>query len=415
MKKRIKGEDVDILSVKDPKEYTTERIQVFCIGSKGIPAKYGGFETFVENLTKNRKSDAIRYHVARMSNSNNRFMYNNAKCFDVKVPDIGAAKAIYYDIAALRKCIKYCKKRSRIEKPVFYIMACRVGPFIHHYKKQIEKLGGVLYVNPDGHEWKRSKWNRFVRMYWKLSEKLMVKYSDLLICDSKNIEKYIHKEYSKYNPKTTYISYGTYGDVEKTSVGEKRYKEWMKKQDLQENEYYLAVGRFVPENNYETMVREFMESNTDKKFAILTTDNTKFQKELERKLTYTLDNRIKFVGTVYDPEILRRIRESAFANIHGHEVGGTNPSLLEALSSTKINLLLNVGFNKEVAGDAALYWNKQEGSMHAAMDKAEKMSKEEIEELGKKAKARMMERYNWDYIVDRYEDVFINGVHDNRS
>lgn len=415
MKKRIKGEDVDILSAKDPKEYTTERIQVFCIGSKGIPAKYGGFETFVENLTKNRKSDAIRYHVARMSNSNNRFMYNNAKCFDVKVPDIGAAKAIYYDIAALRKCIKYCKKRSRIEKPVFYIMACRVGPFIHHYKKQIEKLGGVLYVNPDGHEWKRSKWNRFVRMYWKLSEKLMVKYSDLLICDSRNIEKYIHKEYSKYNPKTTYISYGTYGDVEKTSVGEKRYKEWMKKQDLQENEYYLAVGRFVPENNYETMIREFMESDTDKKFAILTTDNNKFQKELERKLTYTLDNRIKFVGTVYDEELLRRIREAAFANIHGHEVGGTNPSLLEALSSTKINLLLNVGFNKEVAGDAALYWNKQEGSMHEAMKRAEKMSQEEINKLGLKAKTRMMERYNWDYIVDRYEDVFINGVHDNRS
>ena len=404
MKKRIKGEDVDILSAKDPKEYTTEKTQVFCIGSKGIPAKYGGFETFIENLTKNRKSDAIRYHVARMSNSNNRFMYNNAKCFDVKVPDIGAAKAIYYDIAALRKCIKYCKKRSRIEKPVFYIMACRVGPFIHHYKKQIEKLGGVLYVNPDGHEWKRSKWNRFVRMYWKLSEKLMVKYSDLLICDSKNIEKYIHKEYSKYNPKTTYISYGTLFEI---------------------NHYYndICINKLniiINKNFLKNLCVTYRDIPTGKTIYLFDIHNQRivnkiFYFDLFAYSYCPIDNRIKFVGTVYDPEVLRRIRESAFANIHGHEVGGTNPSLLEALSSTKINLLLNVGFNKEVAGDAALYWNKQEGSMNAAMDKAEKMSKEEIEELGKKAKARMMERYSWDYIVDRYEDVFINGVHDNRS
>ena len=90
---------------------------------------------------------------------------------------------------ALKYCIQYCKERPEIEEPVFYVLACRIGPFISGYKKQIKKLGGHLYVNPDGHEWKRAKWSAPIRRYWKLSEKLMVKYSDLLICDSKNIEK----------------------------------------------------------------------------------------------------------------------------------------------------------------------------------------------------------------------------------
>lgn len=179
--------------------YNTDKKQVFIVGSKGIPASYGGFETFVEKLTENQKTTKLRYHVARMAKDNQRFLYNNAKCFNVPCPPIGPAKAIYYDVAALHRCIQYCKLRSSIEKPVFYVLACRIGPFIGLLKRRIHKLGGVLYVNPDGHEWKRGKWSRPVRAYWKLSERLMVKHADLLICDSKNIEKYIQKDYINVN------------------------------------------------------------------------------------------------------------------------------------------------------------------------------------------------------------------------
>ena len=128
---------------------------------------------------------------------------------------------------------------------------------------------------------------------------------------------------------------------------------------LRDREYYLVVGRFVPENNYETMIREFMKSKSKKKFALITNVNPKFLNELEEKLHFKSDPRIKFVGTVYDKELLKKIRECAYAYFHGHEVGGTNPSLLEALGSTKLNLLLDVGFNKKVALDAALYWKKK--------------------------------------------------------
>ena len=169
---------------------------VFVIGSKGIPAQYGGFETFVEKLTEGQQCAEIKYHVACLADNNNEFEHNGAHCFNVKVPNIGPAKAVYYDMKAFEYCNRYIK-RKQIDDAVVYVLACRIGPFINYYKKQLIKLGGTLYINPDGHEWKRAKWNWLIRKYWKLSEKLMVKHADLLICDSRNIEKYIQDDYSK--------------------------------------------------------------------------------------------------------------------------------------------------------------------------------------------------------------------------
>lgn len=388
-------------------EYHTDKQQLFIIGAKGIPANYGGYETFVEKLTEHQKNPNIRYHVARIGKDNVRYEYNGAKCFDVKVPNIGAAKAIYYDLLALRRCIKYCKARPSIKRPIFYVLACRIGPFIGHYKKQIQRLGGVLYVNPDGHEWKRAKWPAPVRKYWKFSERLMVKHADLLICDSKNIEKYIREDYSKYNPKTTYIAYGAETSKSALSDDDERLVNWYKEKGLSKKSYYLVVGRFVPENNYETMIKEFMKSKTQKDFAIITNVNDKFLEELESRLHYKSDKRIKFVGTVYDQELLKKIRENAYGYFHGHEVGGTNPSLLEALSSTDLNLLLDVGFNREVGEDAALYWNKEDGNLARLIEAADEMNEEEISALGQKAKTRISEAYSWEFIVSEYERVFL--------
>ena len=178
---------------------------------------------------------------------------------------------------------------------------------------------------------------------------------------------------------------------------------------MKADNYYLVVGRFVPENNYETMIREFMLSKSKKNFAIITNVNDSFLDELERKLDFRHDSRIKFVGTVYDQELLMKIREKAYGYFHGHEVGGTNPSLLEALGSTKLNLLLNVGFNKEVAEDAAVYWNKERGSLANLIEKADEMPAELRNEYGKKAKQRIKDAYSWAGITDKYYELFVNG------
>lgn len=406
---------------------------VFIVGSKGIPATYGGFETFVDKLTEyNQNSNDIQYHIACKSNLGNKkalykencrssqsaefgfedvpkftkdFFYHNAHCFYINVPNIGAAQAIYYDVVAINYCCRYIKQH-RIKHPVVYILACRVGPFAGHFQRVIHQLGGLLYVNPDGHEFLRAKWSGLVKRYWKYSERLMVKHADLLVCDSCTIEKYIHNEYRKYNPQTTFIAYGA--EISKSTIldHDSLVQKWYKEKNLSPKSYYLIVGRFVPENNFETMIREFMKSSSARSLAIITTVDEKFLEELEQRLHFGKDPRIKFVGTLYNKELLKKVRENAYGYLHGHEVGGTNPSLLEALASTDLNLLLDVEFNQEVAKTSALYWNKTEDSLSALIDKTDQLEKREIEEFSQRAKRRIMENYNWGDIVQKYKKIF---------
>lgn len=379
---------------------------VFIVGSKGIPGSYGGYETFVDKLTEYHQNEPdLKYHVACKATEDGEFEYHNAHCFKVKVPNIGPAQAIYYDVAALRRCVAYIREH-KIEHPIVYVLACRIGPFCAHFERQIHRLGGKLYVNPDGHEWMRAKWSAPVRRYWKLSEGLMVKHCDLLICDSKNIEKYIQEEYARYSPRTTYISYGAETRKSKLADDDPKLLGWYAEKGLAPKSYYLVVGRFVPENNYETMIREFMRSGSKRDFALITNVNEKFLDELEQRTHFRSDSRIKFVGTVYDQELLMKIRENAYAYLHGHEVGGTNPSLLEALGSTDLNLLLDVGFNREVAEDAALYWTKEPGDLAALIERADALSQDEIAALGAAASRRIAEAYSWRRIADTYRNLF---------
>ncbi len=381
---------------------------VFIIGSKGIPARYGGFETFVERLVLNSENPRIQYHVACMAKERGTYEFAGAECFRIKVPEIGPAKAVYYDVAAFCKCLSYIKKHG-IERPLIYVLACRIGPFVGILKHFLKKRKGLLWVNPDGHEWLRAKWNAAIRKYWKFSEKLMVKHADCLICDSKNIEKYIHEEYEMLNPKTVFIAYGTDCTTIKEHSDETKDKlsQWYQCFGLEEMEYYLVVGRFVPENNYETILTEFIKSNTEKKLVFITNyENNKFYQELKERTQFDKDRRIIFAGTVYDSELLTAIRENAYAYFHGHEVGGTNPSLLEAMSTTELNLLLDVGFNREVGEDGALYWTKEEANLSSLIEAAEQMDVEERCHLSQRAKARMQEEYSWKHIVALYERSF---------
>lgn len=406
-----------------------KRVQhVYLVGAKSL-GMYGGYETFVYKLTEYHQSKRnIKYHVACKANgdgcmnengldgvtktNDHEFEFHNAHCFKINVPQIGPAQAIYYDVAALEICCKHIKK-NHILHPIVYIMACRIGPFASYFYKKIHKLGGTVYLNPDGHEWMRGKWPAPVRKYWKFSEQIMVKYCDLVICDSMNIERYIHKWYDGKgikgkNPKTIFIAYGADLTLSRLADNSEKLVKWYKEKGLKKKSYYLVVGRFVPENSFEVMIKEFMKSKSQKDFAIITNVNEKALKELKERAHFNIDKRIKFVGTVYDQELLKKIRENAYAYFHGHTVGGTNPSLVEALGSTDLNLLVDVGFNREVAGECALYWDREPGSLAKLIERAEQMSKDEIAEVGRKAKKRVAEKYTWEKICRQYEDVFTN-------
>ena len=279
---------------------------VFIVGCKGIPANYGGYETFVENLTKRQINKDIKYHVACIGEKDEEFEYNGAHCFQMDVPHYGAARALYADIMAFKYILKYVKKNT-IRDFTVLVLACRIGIVFKKYVKKVHKAGGKVIVNPDGHEWKRSKWSKTIKMYWKYSESKMVKYSDLLICDSINIEKYIHDEYGQYNPKTTFISYGADVSKSKIDANDTWVDDWMKKYSITSNNYYLIVGRFVPENNYETMICEFMKSSIKKDLVIITNYiGNKLYDSLKEKLHFENDPRIKFVGTVYQSEYIKK-------------------------------------------------------------------------------------------------------------
>lgn len=390
---------------------------IFICGAKSV-GQYGGYETFVDKLTQYHQGRPdFHYHILCKANgagcmdesrlpgavriSGREFLYHNARCVKLRVPKIGPAAAILYDLAALRYCLRYCREH-RIQGPIFYLLACRVGPFMGFVKKRVHALGGVLYDNPDGHEWMRAKWSPPVRQYWKLSERLTVKHADLLICDSRFIESYIRETYASYRPKTTYAAYGAEAGPSPLSDSAPRFVDWLSRWGVKPFDYYLVVGRLVPENNYETILREFMASDTRRALILITDQNGKMLRRLEETLRFSTDPRVRFAGPVYDEALLYKIRENAYAYIHGHEVGGTNPSLLEGMAATKVNLLYGVVFNREVGQDAALYWRKEPGDLRALIERTERLAAPETEALGRKAKARMEEAYRWRMIADRY-------------
>ena len=378
---------------------------VFIIGSRGLPAKYGGFETFVEKLVENRISPQIQYHVACLSDDEayHHFDYKGVDCFTIKAPKLGPARVIAYDMMAINYALTLVKQQQ-IEHPIFYILGNTIGAFIAPFARKIRNAGGLFYINPDGLEWKRAKWSKPVQNYLKYSEKVMTKHADLVISDNQGIESYIQKAYPW--AKTTFIAYGTDLRLSSLTSQDEKVRHFFDTWASKEKNYYLIVGRFVPENNYEIIIREFMKSQTQRDLLIVCNQqgNAYFE-ELRQQTNFDQDKRIKFVGTVYDQELLKYIRNQAFAYIHGHEVGGTNPGLLEALAQTDLNLILGVDFNRQVAKKTAFYWDKKEDSLVDLLHQVDKQS--DFSNLGQAAKENMKEHYTWEKIVGEYEELFL--------
>lgn len=379
---------------------------VFIIGGRGLPAQYGGFETFVEKLVSHQRSPEIRYHVACLSDekTGKHYEYRGADCFTINPPQLGPARVIAYDMMAIRYALKMVREQN-IKQPIFYILGNTIGAFIAPFARQIHAVGGQFFINPDGLEWKRAKWSKPVQAYLKYSEKIMTKHADLVISDNRGIESYIQKSYPW--SKTTFIAYGTDLSLTSLTAEDEQVRALYQKWQTAEKNYYLILGRFVPENNYETAIREFIQSDTERDLIIICNhEGNRYFEELQEKTGFEQDPRVKFVGTVYDQNLLKYIRSQAFAYIHGHEVGGTNPGLLEALAQTDLNLVLGVDFNQQVAQETAFYWQKQSGELASLINEVDGQT--DFVMLGKAAKENMKENYTWEKIVGEYEDLFLS-------
>ncbi|HFR3392433.1 TPA: glycosyltransferase, partial [Streptococcus suis] len=218
------------------------------------------------------------------------------------------------------------------------------------------------------------------------------------------IEDYIQSEYSATN--TRFIAYGTDLSPTKLTKESEQVRQYFTNWNIKEKEFYLIIGRFVPENNYVTAIKEFMASNTRRDLVIVANhEGSAYFQKLKDETGFISDKRIKFVGTVYDQELLKYLRQECRAYIHGHEVGGTNPSLLEALAQTNENLVLGVDFNRKVALESARYWSKESGSLSQLINQIDENA--EAVELGEIAKKHMKDEYTWEKIVQEYEELFL--------
>ncbi len=384
---------------------------VFIIGSKGIPARYGGFETFVDKLTKYWKRSDVKFHISCPKvYSNSDYEYNNARCFIINISKLGSFRSIIYDLISLKECFNYIKK-NKLNGTIIYLLTYRIGPFLIFFKRNIKKYKVRLYLNPDGLEFSRKKWNRLVKFYWKISRIMTFGFADLIICDSREIQKNIFLNFNKAYSKTIYVSYGAELKNSEILYENQEIVDWFRNNNIVRNNYYLYVGRFIPENNIELIINEYVSSKSKKDLILITNINYEYNyyKNLNKKLNLDKNKKIIFPGTVYSENLLKVIRENAVAYIHGHEVGGTNPSLLEALALTKINLVLKVPFNEEVCAGSVLYFERSSGSLKNLIIKIEKCALHsfDFDDLSQKAKSRIMKYYSWDKVVKEYESIFV--------
>ena len=223
---------------------------IYIIGSKGIPSNYGGFETFVEKLTTLTTNKNFRYHVSCMSDNYDITSYKGVECFNVPVPKLGAIGRILHVSNSLKLVYKSIKK-DHIKSSTVLILGCRIGPLMGYHYRKLKKLNTKVIVNPDGLEWKRAKWNFVEKRFIRFCEKCLIKNSDLVVCDSEEIKRIMIECFKVSESKATYIAYGA-DMVEGDSEQEiDKLNSWYKSHDIIKGDYYLVVGRFVPENNYE--------------------------------------------------------------------------------------------------------------------------------------------------------------------
>ena len=380
---------------------------IIIIGARGYEKNYGGWETFVTNLVNNYNDKDTKFYVPELTHNKknkNVEIRNGIICPQIYVPKQGSMTMMTFAFLATLYFKKLIKK-EKMKNVIMYMLGYRVGPLFTLIRRSLKKMGVTIIINPDGIEWKRAKWNFLIKQYLKFSEKTMINASDYVVCDSKNIEKYVKEKYPKKEGKTTFIAYGAY--LKDIKDIDKKTKEFMDKHKIVKREYYLIVGRFVPENNYELVIKEYMKSSTTKDLVIVSNvEKNKFYNKLKEKTGFDKDKRIKFVGPVYDKEILVRLRKNAKGYIHGHSAGGTNPSLLEALSITDVNILYNAPYNMEVGEDACIYFSNEEGSLTKALEAIEKFKIKDQNEYGLKAKNRIKEAYTWEIVVNKYKKLF---------
>jgi glycosyltransferase involved in cell wall biosynthesis len=366
-------------------------MKIAIIGTRGVPARYGGFETCVEEVGK---------RLARRGH--NVWVYSRASYYERKLEFYEGMRLVYLPHLESRTA----ETLSHTTVSLFHALAKRTDVlFVFNSANSPllilpSLLGRNLVLHTDGLEWMRDKWRGWGRRYYRFMERLTAKLPCILISDSRAIVRHYREAYGR---ETRYISYGA-------PVVESRDPALLGRFGLSPGGYFLQVARFEPENNQLLAARAFEGLRTEKRLVLI--GGAKYRSTYVESLAKFKDPRILFPGFCYEREILRELLANSYAYVHGNEVGGTNPGLLQAMGAGAFVIARDVPFNREVCGDAALYFRKD------AADLREKMRwaldhEGEGRTFRERARKIIREQYDWDAVADEYERLFVDIIRGN--
>jgi len=363
----------------------TATMDIAIIGTRGIPNHYGGFEQFAEYLSLGLVK---RGHKVTVYNSHNHpyqeAEWNGVKIVHCKDPEgkIGTAGQFLYDL----NCIRNARRRNfDIILQLGYTSSSVWGRLLPRRKS-------IITTNMDGLEWKRTKYSARVQRFLQYAEKLGVRHSDHLIADSVGIQEYLR---NKYGRESTYIPYGAYLFKEPDQSVLQQY-------NLRPFEYNMLIARLEPENSIETILDGVVSSGSRFPFLVIGKHETRYGSYLKEK--FTDEGRVKFIGGIYDIMALNNLRHFSNLYFHGHTVGGTNPSLLEAMASQSLICAHNNIFNRSILGDDAFYFETAQ-EVASLLDNK---SKAECGIVINNNETKIQKLYNWEIIIEQYLEHFKN-------
>lgn len=312
--------------------------KVSVIGTVGVPANYGGFETLVENIIGDNCSDEIDYTIycSRKNYSHKIKEYKRAKLKYVLLSANGAQSILYDIISIFRSVFNHSDVLL-----ILGVSGCMVLPLV----KLISS--SKIIVNIDGLEHQRNKWNKIIRKFLKWSEKISVKCADIVVTDNKAIQDYVS---ITYNKPSSLIAYG--GDHVQCDMTDMKLN-ILREYNLKSGEYGFSVCRIEPENNLHVILKAF--AATGEEFVCVGNwNNSKYGKELLAR--YSSYVNIRMLSPTYELSVLNVLRSHCKFYLHGHSAGGTNPSLVEAMFFAKPILAFDVVYNRETTENKAFYF-----------------------------------------------------------
>ena len=368
-------------------------MKIAFISTRGIPNNYGGFEQFAEYISVGlvrRGHEVVVYsphfHPYREPD------YKGVRIRHIYSPEKWMGSSVgsfFYDFLSLRDALK--KEKFDIIYEAGYTSI--VPAYIWFNVKRIKYP--LFTTNMDGLEYKRTKFNRWVQKFVFWEERMAVKHSHFLIADNMGLHDY-YKE--KYGKESKFLAYGA-------DIHEDYDEDILKEFGLEADGYFIVVARLEPENNLFMAIEGYLASGQYGKrpLVIVGKTNTPYGKHLVER--YGDDRNIRFVGGIYDFRKLNSIRHYSYAYFHGHSVGGTNPSLLEAMASGCFILAHDNIFNRAVLGENALYYGSTDAAMEMLDGVDQAVSAYKKEYTGRNLEV-IRRDYSWEKLVDEHEEYF---------